>query len=244
MGEGSLDDMACESCPLGNTAWPAPAGEPLEAGIGRYKLGEMHLASGACLLLEGATAPHLYAVTRGVGFRHKSLPDGRRQILGFVFPGDLVGVQGAFLGRMQHSVDALSDVGLAVFDRGCLLRLFETSPTAGFAVAWRAAKDECIQDETLLSVGRRTALESAAYLLALLHQRACATGLAPKGRLAVPLTQQHLADTLGLSIVHTNRTLKRLSQMRLIAWQDRGCVILDEAGLLELAGWAGLDDRT
>lgn len=242
MDERILEDSECESCPIDDGSLETAVGEPLRKGIARHKIGELSLAAGAAILLEGMESPHVYSLTRGVAYRHKSLSDGRRQILGYVFPGDLIGVQGSLLGRTHHGVDALSDVSLCVFDRECLRELFAQAPSAGYAVAWRAAKDECMLDEILVSVGRRTALESAAFLLALLHQRARRTGMAPRGRLAFPLTQQHVADALGLSVVHTNRTLKRLSAMKLISWQDRGCAILDEAGLLALAGWPGLDD--
>lgn len=235
-------DADCDGCPLENRA-ATPIDDVLADEIARYRVGAMNLDAGAEILLEGVASPHVYTLVQGVAFRHKSLADGRRQILSYAFPGDLIGVQGSLLGKMRHSVAALADVRLWVFDRSCLPGLFKTAPEAAFALTWRAAKDECVLDETLLSVGRRTALESAAYLLALLHQRARVTGLAPKGRLAFPLTQQHVADTLGLSIVHTNRTLKSLAAARAIAWQDRGCVILDGEKLLEIAGWPGFSQE-
>ncbi len=58
----------------------------------------------------------------------------------------------------------------------------------------------------------------------------------------MPITQQHIADTLGLSIVHTNKTLKKLADRKLIRWQDRGCSVLDAEGLAALAEWEGLEE--
>ena len=104
-------------------------------------------------------------------------------------------------------------------------------------------------DENLLSIGRRSALERAAYLLAFLCVRSRAVGLGPiagaKGRKGpdLPLTQQHVADTLGLSVVHTNKTVRKLAQRGLIRWSDGGCEVLDIDGLLEVAGWPGLDEK-
>ncbi len=225
----------------------APPVAPLQhlggPGIDQYKVGELRLAAGTNILMEGLKSPHLYTLVEGVAFRHKGLSDGRRQILNYAVPGDLIGLQGSLLGEMQHSIDALSDVVLSVFDRTCLYQMFEKSPAAAYEITWRGAKEETILDENLLSVGRRSAQERAAYLLALLYQRSRRTGLAPRKRLAFPLTQHHVADTLGLSIVHTNRTLKALSAKRAIQWQDRGCTILDEAALLEISGWEGLDPQ-
>ncbi len=51
------------------------------------------------------------------------------------------------------------------------------------------------------------------------------------------MTQQHVADTLGLSIVHTNKTLKKLAERNFIRWIDKGCLVLDEEGLAQIAGW-------
>jgi CRP-like cAMP-binding protein len=95
-------------------------------------------------------------------------------------------------------------------------------------------------DENLLSVGRRSAVERAAYLIAFIYQRAISAGLGEGRRLLVPITQQHVADTLGLSIVHTNKTLRKLAERGLIRWHDRACEVLDERGLLEVAVWPGL----
>ena len=106
-------------------------------------------------------------------------------------------------------------------------------------MTWIAAQEERILDENLLSIGRRSALERAAYLLAFLYRRAEATNLFRNQRVSLPITQQHIADTLGLSTVHTNRTLKKLADRKLIRWAERGCDILDDEGLADAAGWAG-----
>jgi CRP-like cAMP-binding protein len=155
--------------------------------------------------------------------------------------GDLVGLQGTIMGEMQHSVEALSPVTLCVFERDKLMTLYNTHPSLAFDLTWIAAREERILDEHLLSVGRRTALERAAYLLAYLYQRATVLKLFSTKDF-LPITQQHIADTLGLSIVHTNKTLKKLAQRGLIRWQERGCEILNGEGLSELAGWEGLGE--
>ena len=64
-----------------------------------------------------------------------------------------------------------------------------------------------------------------------------------KVRAEIPITQQHVADTLGLSIVHTNKTLRKLVDRQLIRWLDRGCEVLDEEGLRTLARWEGLGSQ-
>ncbi|SCB33641.1 Crp-like helix-turn-helix domain-containing protein [Rhizobium miluonense] len=91
-----------------------------------------------------------------------------------------------------------------------------------------------------MSIERRSAHERATYLIAYLYQRASALRLL-KGSKIIPITQRHVADTLGLSVVHTNKTLKKLADRGLILWQERGCGVLDAKGLADMAGWDGLD---
>lgn len=207
--------------------------------VSQFKSGELSSERGATILVEGMHSAHLFTVLSGWAFRYKLLPDGRRQIMNYVLPGDLLGLQGSLMGEMDHSVEALTPVTLCVFERSKLERLFERHPSLGYDLTWIAAHEERILDEHLLSVGRRTALERTAYLLSFIHQRAQSAGV-NGGRRVIPITQQHVADTLGLSLVHTNKTLRKLADRNLMHWQDKGYEILDPDGLLALAGWEGL----
>jgi len=205
--------------------------------VSSFKTGELVAETGTTLLSEGSHSAHLYTVLSGWAFRYKALPDGRRQILNYMLPGDLVGLQGSVIGEMQHSVEALSPMVLCVFQRNRLSDLFRNHPGLGFDITWLAAQEERMLDDHLLSLGRRTATERAAYLIAFLHHRAASVGLAASKNLYLPITQMHVADTLGLSIVHTNKTLRKLADRGLIRWLDRSCEVLDPKGLQELAGW-------
>jgi CRP-like cAMP-binding protein len=233
----------CEQCPLR----PLPhfrefSRDELEF-VSRFKRGELAVDAGATVLVEGAHSAHLFTVLSGWGFRYKSLEDGRRQILNYVMPGDLIGLQGTIIGEMQHSVEALSPVSLCVFERDKLMTLYNKHPSLAFDITWIAAQEERILDEHLLSIGRRTALERAAYLVAFLYERGKQLSLF-NGRKFIPITQQHIADTLGLSIVHTNKTLKKLAEKGFIRWQERGCEVLNGEGLKDVAGWEGLPEQT
>lgn len=207
--------------------------------VSSFKTGELVAEAGSTLMAEGSQSAHLYTLLSGWAFRYKSLPDGRRQILNYMLPGDLLGLQNSIVGEMQHSIEALTPLVLCVFQRNRLTELFANHPGLGFDITWLAASEERTLDEHLLSLGRRTAMERAAYLIAFLHQRAAAVGIDPMRSLHVPITQQHVADTLGLSIVHTNKTLRKLADRNLIRWLDRSCEVLDVKGLLGLADWDG-----
>jgi CRP-like cAMP-binding protein len=235
--------VPCEHCPLRSMAhFRAFTPEELKF-VSAFKRGELVAETGATILAEGAHSAQLFTLLSGWAFRFKSLEDGRRQILNYVLPGDLVGLQGSVIGAMDHSVEALSPVVLCVFQRDGLSELFKKQPGLSFDVTWLASREERMLDEHLLSIGRRSATERAAYLVAFLHQRATMVGLTENKPLLIPITQQHVADTLGLSIVHTNKTLRKLAERNLIRWHDRACEVIDVAGLMEIAGWEGLADR-
>jgi CRP-like cAMP-binding protein len=233
----------CEQCPLRPLGVFRDFEKAELAFISKFKTGELTVDKGATVLVEGNHSAHLYTVLSGWGFRYKLLRDGRRQILNYVIPGDLIGLQGSLTGEMQHSVEAMGPMMLCVFEREQLFSLYRNHPGLAYDLTWLSAREEQMLDENLLSVGRRSALERAAYLIAFLHQRARVVRMFGKNRAEIPITQQHVADTLGLSIVHTNKTLRKLVDRKLIKWLDRGCEVLDEEGLLAVSGWEGLTDQ-
>lgn len=210
--------------------------------ISTFKTGELAVDKGSTVLVEGNHSAHLYTVLSGWGFRYKLLPDGRRQILNYMMPGDMIGLQGSLLGEMQHSVEALSPMLLCVFERENLFELYRKHPGLAYDITWIASREERMLDENLLSLGRRTALERAAYLLAFIYSRSKSVGLNEGRSAEIPISQQHIADTLGLSIVHTNKTIRKLIDRKLIMWRDRGCSVINLAGLMDLAGWEGLQE--
>jgi CRP-like cAMP-binding protein len=164
------------------------------------------------------------------------LDDGRRQILNYALPADMVGLQGAVMREMEHSVEALTPVTLCVFPRQKLWDLYSRVPSLAFDLTWMAAREEQMLDEQLVSVGRRSALERTAFVLLQIYARAEESGLVENNVVQFPFTQQHLADTLGMSLVHTNKTLKRLLQSQAVRWEQRRFEIIDRAALEEIAG--------
>jgi len=236
--------VACQECPLrALPVFRAFEEQELEF-VSKFKRGELIVDKGASVLVEGSHSAHLFTAFSGWGFRFKLLDDGRRQILNYVLPGDMIGLQAALMGEMEHSVEALTAMRLCVFEREKLKTLYSNHPGLAFDMTWIASREEQMLDENLLSIGRRTAIERAAYLLAFLYARAETVAPAvPKG-LVLPIRQQHVADTLGMSLVHTNKTLRKLSTQKLIAWVDTGCQVLEPGRLAQIAQWEGLPKRT
>jgi len=206
------------------------------AFVRQFKVDELRVEPGASFLRAGEHSEYLYTVLHGWAFRYKMLDDGRRQILNYALPADMVGLQGAVMKEMEHSVEALTPLTLCVFPRSKLWDLYSNLPSLAFDLTWLAAREEQLIDEQLVSLGRRTALERTAYLLLHLYARAEEAGLVKNNSIQFPFRQQHLADTLGLSLVHTNKTLRRLFLSKAVRWKDRLFEMADREALVALAG--------
>ena len=98
--------------------------------VSNFKSGELNVEAGTNILLQGTNSAHLYTVLSGWAFRYKTLPDGRRQILNYALPADLLGLQGSVNDEMQHSVEALTDMMLCVFPREKLWEPLHRLPDA------------------------------------------------------------------------------------------------------------------
>lgn len=119
-------------------------------------------------------------------------------------------MQASLLSAAEHGIEALTDVELCVFPRKRIWDLFVRMPTLAYELAWLGSREECLIDDNLTSVGQRSAGEQIAALTISLYHRADALGLVSNRSFAFPLSQQQLADALGLSLVHTSKTWSRL----------------------------------
>ena len=205
--------LTCYECALRACGLFKPVTPDELRSINDIKREHLLTPAGAEILRAGEDSPELYTLYAGWAFRFKMLPDGRRQILNFLLPGDLLGLQAAMFDAALYGIEALTDVQLCVLPRRKVWTLFGEMPGLAFDVTWLGSREEGFVDENLTSVGRRTAAERVAALIIALYKRAKALGLVANETFAFPLTQQHIADALGLSLVHTNKTLARLRRM-------------------------------
>ncbi len=199
----------------------------------KFKKGELIIDPGTPLLMEGSGSPQLYTVLEGMGIRYMTLENGRRQVVNFVFPGDFLGLQAGIMKEMHHSVDAVSAMTLCVFDRNELWSFFRTHPERAFDLTWLAAVEEHFLGEALASLGQRSATDRIIWAFLRIFQRGTALGLVENDTMPLPFRQQDLADALGLSLVHTNKTLARLRDRQLAAWRDGSLTIRDIDRLAE-----------
>jgi len=173
---------------------------------------------GTELVAEGAAARAGFLVS-GWACRARTLPDGRRQIIGFVLPGDAL----APLLRPEGELASCATVALTRVQladaaplRAMLGPVQAGQRCRGLQAACLAAEraEERMLLDRIVSLGRQTACERLCGLLAELHQRLAAVGLTMGNSFAMPLRQDMLADALGLSTVHVNRTLQQARRDR------------------------------
>ncbi len=203
------------------------------AAIQRFKVGELVVDPGTPILLEGSNSPQLFTALHGLGLRHRHLENGERQVINFVFPGDFLGLQAGLMGEMGHSVEATTKMTLCVFDRSELWNFIKSDPQRGYELAWLAAVEEHFLGQSLTTVGQRTAIQAVAWALVRIYLRAKASGLAEGSTMRFPFKQRDVADALGLSLVHTNKTIATLKNRQLIGWSADELQIHDLQALAE-----------
>ena len=143
---------------------------------------------------------------------YKMQPDGTRQIVDFQVPGDFLGLRSVLLRTSDHSFEPIVTIEAAEVLKSDLLAAFAQTPRLAMAILWAVSRDEAMVVEHLVGIGRREADARMAHFLLELGSRLALVGIGGKEGYECPLTQYHLADTLGLSAVHVNRVLRQLRE--------------------------------
>jgi CRP-like cAMP-binding protein len=202
--------VPCHECALRSCGLFKRVTDEELSSINEIKREHLQVTAGEEIIRIGDEAPEVYTLYAGWVFRYKMLPDGRRQILSFLLPGDLLGLQAAMFDAALYGIEALTDVQLCVLPRKKVWALFGQMPGLAFDVAWLGSRSESFVDE----------------------KRAAVLGMVQDNAFAFPLTQQHIADALGLSLVHTNKTLAKLKRMGMFK-QHNGTMTLTNPRVLE-----------
>ena len=194
-----------------------------------------HLAPHKSIITEGDEPHVVNVVLQGWACRYKMLADGRRQIISLLLPGDMCDPHVFLLPVMDQSIATLTSVVLARVPGPTIRALTDRSPALAEALSWEMLSSAEIQREWTVSLGRRTALERLAHLLCEISTRMQATGLRNGSDCEFPLTQTDLADAMGLSTVHVNRTMQELRASGAVEVRSKRLVIHDRDRLEELA---------
>lgn len=211
---------------------------PAEAEAVRAGLREMQsLCAGTELIPEGAHLDRPQVLLDGWAVRQRVLSDGRRQILSFVLPGDIFGLCARRDGVALCSTAALTAVTVAPAPV-----IAEALHGEHVTALGRLARDLLAQEEAFLlnqvvRLGRQSAHERLISLLLEFHTRLAQVHLAHDGSFILPLTQEVLSDALGLSVVHTNRTLQQLKREHLVASKGTSISLCDLKHLAEISDY-------
>jgi CRP-like cAMP-binding protein len=187
------------------------------------------------IIEEGDKPNHVHAIIEGFACRYKLLSRGERQIMAWLVPGDICDLHIAILGDMDHAIGTLAPCKIAYIGRDTIEELTTRHPAINRALWWATLVDEGTLREWLVSMGRRAADKQMAHLFCELFTRLQTVGLTNGNGFDFPLTQEELADTLGVSNVHVNRMLQELRDYGLITLKGRTLTIPDFERLSEFA---------
>lgn len=187
------------------------------------------------MVREGDEPRHSCLILDGYAIRHKVAGNGGRQIMSLHMRGDVVDLQNSLLQVADHNVETLTKVYAALIPIDAIDRIIVDRPAVGKAMWKDTLVDGAIFREWALNVGRRDARTRIAHLLCELAIRLEVAGLGEQSCYELPLTQEQLADALGLTSVHVNRTLKSLDADGLIKRLGRTIRIPDWESLTSVA---------
>ena len=204
-----------------------------------YRAGQYKLKSKDSLYLEGDEHDNIYTLFDGFVKLYKTLENGKIQVMRFASPGDLLGFQGDLSGPMHHGAQALTDCLLCSFPKDKVNKMLSKHMEIASEMITKNARIMAVCQEHLLSTGARNARERVAFtLLELNHRMKRLQQFRSDGGLSktiyLPLTQEDLADAVGLTSIHVNRTLRKMKIEKIINCGKGNIVVLNEQALQEI----------
>nr|WP_314445514.1 Crp/Fnr family transcriptional regulator [uncultured Sphingomonas sp.] len=177
----------------------------------------------------------LALILGGWACRYQMLASGKRQLVTLYIPGDLCQPFGTLPGFADYPVGSLTATTHTLVSHNALAEAAERSPACKQAFWWDLLTASNIERERIVSLGRRSAAERLGHLFCELQYRLTMAGVGGEGGCDMPLTQVDLADLLGLTPVHVNRSLQELRKAGLISLENRLLIIHEQAKLQELS---------
>jgi CRP/FNR family transcriptional regulator len=179
---------------------------------------------------EGDPASHVYRIETGAVSLYRLLPDGRRQVLGFAYPGDLIGLGAE--GQHMMNAQAIKPTRLRSMPLAALRQSLAGDPMLGFRLYEAVARELAATRDLMLTTGQRSAMERVAGFLLALSRRNERNGQSP-ACVELPMTRTDIGDFLGLTIETVSRTLTRLRSLRLISLPESHRIELLDIDRLE-----------
>ncbi|RKE70551.1 Crp/Fnr family transcriptional regulator [Pseudorhodoplanes sinuspersici] len=185
------------------------------------------------IAIEGEASTAVHNITGGVVRLYRMLDDGRRQVVGFLFPGDVLGIE--MTPQVQLSAEAIGAATACRFDAAGFARLTTRKPRLLAKLHERARHELMVAHDHVVALGRRTAEERIGWFLARLRGRCMTENGHPSVVIELPMPRQDIADYVGLTIETVSRTFTRLARERVIAIEPHAIRILDAHRMEQLA---------
>lgn len=195
------------------------------------------LKAGEDLIREGERPERVFLLLEGWACRYKLLPNGGRQILAYLIPGDLCDIHNVMLDAMDHGICLLSDARVVAIAHDRITAIMDRHPHIARALWWATLVDEAVLREWLVNLAQREPVERIGHLLCEMRTRMRAVGLAGDGAFNLPLTQAEMGDTMGLTPVTVNRVLQRLRGEGLITLEQKRLTLHDPDRLATQSGF-------
>jgi cAMP-binding proteins - catabolite gene activator and regulatory subunit of cAMP-dependent protein kinases len=208
-----------------------PEERALRAAVSEYR----DVPADMTIVREGQLLSVSLLLIEGLMCRYKDLRDGQRQITELHVAGDFADLHSFTLKRLDHNILTMTPCRLAIVPHAALTEITELHPHLTRVLWFSTNLDAAIHREWELSLGRRSAAARAAHLFCELHARLGIVELANGNDFELPLTQIDLAECLGLTPVHVNRTLKELRENGLVSFRSGQVSIKNLSGLQKLA---------
>ena len=189
------------------------------------------------IIREGDRPGPVIVMLSGWAIRYKVLPNGSRQIMAFMMPGDSCDLHIGLVDQMDHSIQTVTEGQVAMVARAEMDRLMTAHAGIARAMYISQLVDEGTLRAWIISMGRRSSTERVAHLLLELYLRARNIGLTQEASMQLPLTQTVLADALGMTPVHINRVLQSLRRQGAVELQRGVLKIHQPAVLTRIAGF-------
>lgn len=187
------------------------------------------------IIRDGDRPEHVCLLLSGFAHRYKLTGEGGRQIISIHMASEFVDLQNGLLAVADHSVQTLTETEAAFIPRRAVEELMLANPMISRALWIDTLIDASIFREWVVNVGRRDSRARVAHLLCEFSLRLEAAGLASNHHYELPMTQEQLADAVGLTSVHVNRVLKQLGEEGLIS-RDRRSIVIEDWKRMREAG--------
>lgn len=189
------------------------------------------------LIREGDRPGPVFVVLEGWACRYKILPNGTRQVLAYLMPGDSCDLHVGLLAEMDHSLQTITSALVARIERHEMDAILQSHLGIANCMYVSQLIDEGTMRAWITSMGRRTSIERLAHLMCELYVRARNIGVSSEQELHLPLSQGMMADSLGMTPVHLNRVLRTLKAEGIMKLGRNSLTIVDPAKLVTIAGF-------